>query len=89
MSPSEATLKSLEVILKRVNTDNQMDIDVSSQNYVPSKSFQLYVGIEGVVVGVDKNGNPINRHFIVGYHPISFKQVTSAGTTATSLAALF
>jgi len=89
MKNIEGLIKGLELILRKVNTENQADIDISSANFTPTTPFQLYVGVAGTVVGIDKRGNAISRHFVAGYHPISFKQITRIGTTATSLAALY
>ncbi len=53
----------------------------------PGRTFRIYVGVEGVVVGVGPNGEAINRHFITGYHLTPFRQITSA--VATNLAACY
>jgi hypothetical protein len=71
------------------NCDDHEDIDISVTDYTPGRSFQLYVGVEGIIKGLSEKGQAVNRHFIVGYHPISFSQITRAGTTATNLAACF
>ena len=84
--------KQLELLIKAVakgNCDDQIDIDLSSADFTSTRPFQLYVGVEGIVIGKDIKGNDFNRHFIVGYHPIVCKQITRTGTEATDLGALF
>lgn len=88
----EALLKLLVKLFSKGNCNDHRDIDISSVAFsITGKTFQLYVGVEGDIVGVGANGQTVNRHFIVGYHPVYFKSIstTASGTTATDLAALF
>lgn len=85
-------LKTLVDIFRQLNAGNSLDhedIDLGPGNYNPGKNFQLYVGQEGQVVGISARGKAVNRHFIAGYHPVYFQQITKAGTTALSLASCF
>lgn len=83
-------LQEILVALTRgSNPGIQEDIDISSQDFVATKPFQLYVGVEGTVIGEDNAGKAFNRHFVPGYHPFLAKKITRVGTTATSLAALY
>jgi hypothetical protein len=84
-------LRSIDITLRRALPKKQQDIDVSTTAFSPNSPFQLYVGVEGNVKGVDWDGNAFNRHFVVGYHPFQCKSIdtTANGTTATNLAAMF
>jgi ABC-type glutathione transport system ATPase component len=88
MTLSEELLKDLLIELKKMRTYRHEDITLSG-NYVPGRDFQLYVGVEGTVIGISGDGKAVSRHFIAGYHPIMMRQITALGTTATDLAAIF
>lgn len=85
----ESLLIQILQTLRKFNSNYQEDINISGGNFTPARPFQLYVGVAGVVVGIDENGQAVNRHFTSGYHPVVFKQITATGTTATSMAALY
>ncbi len=70
-----------------VTYEDAVDIDLSSTNFTYSKSFYLYVGVEGNVAGITHKGTTFSRNFTPGYHCIKLKQVTKVGTDATDLAA--
>lgn len=86
-----ATQQQILKQLTRMLPPRQEDIDISAVAYNPGTIFTLYVGVAGVVKGVDEENKPFNRQFIEGYHPFGCKSIDSApnGTTATNLAACY
>ena len=83
-------LEKLINLIARQTSRRQADINLAT-DYEPGRNFQLYVGVAGIVKGLDSESNPGNRYFIAGYHPILFRKISSSGngTAATDLAALF
>lgn len=75
--------------------DNAIDINLVNDFVLGDtqnpKTFYLYVGVSGIVKGVDKGGSSFSRNFTAGYHCFKCRKVlsTANGTTATDLAACF
>lgn len=86
----DVLLYLLNVLIGRISTDNSVDINPVT-GIAKDDGFFLYVGTEGVVVGTTFAGKPVNRKFIVGYHPIKMKFIDTVanGTTATDMAACY
>lgn len=82
-------LAQLLEVMKKINSNDHVDIDVSSANFTPTRSFQLYVGVAGTIAGLNEQGVAFSRYFTAGYHPLMMKQINTAVTNATSLAAIY
>jgi len=80
---------AIDKLLGRLSTNNGVDIDLSSIDYTNNEGFFLYVGVAGIVAGIDFGGNNFQRNFVVGYHPIKMKTIKKTNTTATNLAACY
>ena len=85
----QVIVDALDRLLGRLSTNNGVDIDTSTNDYTRTTGFFLYVGVTGVVAGVDFGGNSFQRTFITGYHPIKMLTIKHTNTTATSLAACY
>ncbi len=69
-------LSHLIRLFSKGNCEDHQDFSIASVAFTPTRIFQLYVGVEGVVVGIGANNQTVNRHFIVGYHPVYFKSIS-------------